>query len=213
MPSVAYAVYVISMDGRPLVSEKFQSAESIPNETLLAGLFTAIQGVASEISKKQSEINNIKINNLSYHFKSFGKYQIVLVTDLSKTPENVLQKLGLRFMKEHGEKLLEGISDQTVFEPFINTINEVVREEFFTDDLKLINPTKKFSPVEIYHLPTYLQSTALAMITLKEGSVEQIATESGSNLRDTEQYLQVLQKMGLIGRKITEDGSIYFCSF
>jgi len=210
---ISYAVYVISMDGRPIVSEKFQSAESIPNETLLAGLFTAIQGVASEMTQKKSEVNSIKIDNLSYHFKSFGKYQIVLVTDLSKTPENILHKLGLNFMKEYGEKLMNGFIDKSVFRPFIKTINEIVREELTTDDFKMINPSKKFSPGVLYELPANLRSIALAIIALKEGSIDQIAKESGNNLRDTEQSLQILQQMGLIGKKVADEHPVYFCSF
>ncbi|MHA2224601.1 MAG: hypothetical protein ACXAC8_05325 [Candidatus Hodarchaeales archaeon] len=210
---IAFAVYVISMDGRPIVSEKFQSAGSIPNETLLAGLLTAIQGVASEMTQKKSEINSIQIDNLSYHFKSFGQYQIVLVTDLPKTPETVLQKLGLRFMKEHGEQLMEGFLDTTGFKPFITTINEIVRNELIIDDSKMINPTKKFSSGELYQLPEFLQPTALAMIALKEGGIDQIAAESGISKQDTEKYLQTLQEKGLIGKKVTNEHSVYFCSF
>ncbi|MHA1978213.1 MAG: hypothetical protein ACW98F_14730 [Candidatus Hodarchaeales archaeon] len=210
---IGYAVYVISMDGRPIVSEKFQSAKTIPNETLLAGLLTAVQGVASEITKKaDAEINSIMIDNLSYHFKSFGQYQIVLVTDLPESPENLLQKLGLSFMKDFGETLLEGSFDQEKFVPFITSINEIVKEELITDDTKMINPTKKFSSGELYQLPEELQPTALAMISLKEGNVEQIAEESGKDLIETERHLEKLQEIGLIGKKLG-DHPLYFCSF
>ena len=90
---IIYAVYIISIDGLPIVSEKFQSAESIPNEVLLAGLFTAIQGVMSEVTHQRANLDSINVDNLSYHFKSFGKFQLVLVTNLSATPKNILQKL------------------------------------------------------------------------------------------------------------------------
>ncbi|MHA1946047.1 MAG: hypothetical protein ACXAC6_13565 [Candidatus Hodarchaeales archaeon] len=210
---IGYAVYVISMDGRPIVSEKFQSAKNIPDDTLLAGLLTAVQGVAAEITKKDdAEINSIMIDNLSYHFKSFGQYQIVLVTDLHESPENILQKIGLRFMKEYGEILLNGSFDQKKYRPFINSINEIVKEELITDDAKMINPTKKFSSGELYQLPEELQPTALAMISLKEGNAEQIAEESGKNLKETEEYLEKLQQIGLIGKKMS-DVPLYFCSF
>ncbi|MHA2173242.1 MAG: hypothetical protein ACXACP_01165 [Candidatus Hodarchaeales archaeon] len=210
---IGYAVYVISMDGRPIVSEKFQSAKTIPDETLLAGLLTAVQGVASEMTKNdEAEINSIMIDNLSYHFKSFGQYQIVLVTDLPESPENILQKLGLRFMKEFGETLLNGSFDQKRFMPFITSINEIVKEEMITDDTKMINPTKKFSSGELYQLSEELQPTALAMISLKEGNAEQIAEESGKNLKETKAFLEELQQLGLIGKKLG-DVPLYFCSF
>jgi hypothetical protein len=210
---IGYAVYVISMDGRPIISEKFQSAQSIPDETLLAGLLTAVQGVASEMSKKEdAEINSIMIDSLSYHFKSFGQYQVVLVTDLPESPDTILQKIGLRFMKEYGETLLNGSLDRKKFIPFIASINEIVKEEMITDDAKMINPTKKFSTGELYQLPEELQPTALAMISLKEGNVQQIAEESGKNLKETLWHLEKLQEIGLIGKKMTDD-PIYFCSY
>jgi hypothetical protein len=210
---IAYAVYVISMDGRPLVSEAFQSAETIPNEMLLAGLMTALQGVASELSQGKSGLKNIKIDNLSYHFKSFGQYQIVLVTDLSKTPENVLHRLGLQFMKDFGEELINDSLDLNTFQPFVDSINKIVREELTIDESKMIVPTKKFSSGELYQLSSSLQSTALAMIALKEGSLEEIASESEKSINDTVKNLEALQEMGLIGKKVTDDRTCYFCSF
>ena len=143
---IIYAVYIISIDGLPIVSEKFQSAESIPNEVLLAGLFTAIQGVMSEVTHQRASLDSINVDNLSYHFKSFGKFQLVLVTNLSATPKNILQKLGFRFMKDYGEQLMNNNMNRIEFEPFIQTINEIINEETITDSSKLINPRKKFSP-------------------------------------------------------------------
>ena len=52
---IAYAAYIISLDGRPLVSSKFQSAASIPNDLLLSGLFTALQIVLSELTSVEAE--------------------------------------------------------------------------------------------------------------------------------------------------------------
>ena len=210
---IAYAVYVISMDGRPLVSETFQSVETIPNEMLLAGLMTALQGVATELSQGKSGLKSIKIDNLSYHFKSFGQYQIVLVTDLPETPENILHRLGIQFMKDFGEQLIKDSLDLNTFQPFSDTINEIVREELTIDNSKMIIPTKKFSSGELYQLPSHLQPTALAMIALKEGNVEEIASESEKSIEDTVDNLESLQDMGLIGKKVTNDHVSYFCSF
>ena len=210
---IAYAVYVISMDGRPLVSETFQSVETIPNEMLLAGLMTALQGVATELSQGKSGLKSIKIDNLSYHFKSFGQYQIVLVTDLPETPENILHRLGIQFMKDFGEQLIKDSLDLNTFQPFSDTINEIVREELTIDNSKMIIPTKKFSSGELYQLPSHLQPTALAMIALKEGNVEEIASESEKSIEDTVDNLESLQNMGLIGKKVTNDHVSYFCSF
>ncbi|MFW9855635.1 MAG: hypothetical protein ACFFFG_11270 [Candidatus Thorarchaeota archaeon] len=210
---IIYAVYVISITGKPIVSEKFQSASSIPREALLAGLLTAIQGATTEITVNKSELNTIVVDNLSYHFKTFGRYQIVLVSDISKSPENVLKRIGLRFMKEYGEKLLEGDLNNQTFTPFIKTIREVVQEESYIDNLKMIDPTEKFSPKVLYELPNSLRTVAVTMITLKEGNLDQIAEESGKDVDETKNLLFSLQELGLIGKRITNGNAIYFCSF
>ena len=209
---IGYAVYIISMDGTPLVSEKFQAAESIPNESLLAGLLTAVQGVASELVSKDSQIASMNIDNLSYHFKSFGRYQIVLVTDLIETPKAVLQKLGLLFMKEHGEELLDQTIDTQVFESFTHTIRDVISSVLLTDTSRKIIPTRKFGPGELYNFPEDLRSIALALIALREGSLNDIAHESQKSKKIAQKSLQTLQEMGFVGKKISGKDSIYFCS-
>ena len=200
------------MNGRPLVSEKFQSADSIPNETLLAGLFTAIQGFMYEVTHDEAKLNSITVDNLSYHFKSYGKYQIVLVTDLSETPKVVMQKIGLRFMKEHGEQLFNETTDKTMFEPFIQSINEIIMEKSISDDSRMINPTKKFSPDELFRFSPDIRAIALALITIKEGSVDEIAAESNTDISVTQQHLRILQKKGFIGKRTTGEKITYFCS-
>lgn len=200
------------MNGLPLVSEKFQSASSIPNEVLLAGLFTAIQGVVSEMTHKSAKLNSINVDNLSYHFKSYGKYQLVLVTDLSETPKIIMQKLGLRFMKEYGEQILEDTIDKTIFEPFTQSINEILMEESISDNSRMINPTRKFSPGELFQLSPNIRDIALALIAIKEGNVEEIAIESNTRIIETQQHLQKLQEMGLVGKKTIGEKAIYFCS-
>ena len=141
---IAYAVYVISIDGRPIVSEKFQSADSIPNEMLLGGLFTALQGVAEEMTKNESELKSIEIENLSYHFKSFGYYRIILVTNLPETPDTIIQKLGLSFMKDFGEQLMDGFAETHPYRPFKKTINEIIQSELLIDESKSINRSFNF---------------------------------------------------------------------
>ena len=212
---IAYAVYVISIDGRTIVSKKFQSADSIPNELLLGALFTALDGVAKEMTKSDSELKHIEIDNLSYHIKSFGHYRIVFVTDLAQTPEDVIQKLGFSFMKDYGEQLLEGFSDIHPYRPFKDTISQIIDSEptISSDQSNTIIPTMKFSSSVIFDLPEQVQSTALAMITLIEGTIEDISTESGNTTQDTSMHISSLQKMGLIGKKFINNHILYFCSF
>jgi hypothetical protein len=211
---IAYAAYVISIDGRPLVSTKFQSSDSIPNEILFGGLVTALQGVASELTENNSELKSMKIEDLSYHFKSFGYFRIVLVTDLPDRPENVIHKIGLRFMKEHGEQIIDlGLINESDFESFQCMMKEIIQDELVIDESNLINPTKKFNTSELVNLDETIQPTALALIALKEGTANQIAKESGIDEQETFYNIHQLQEKGLIGKKKVKGETTYFCLF
>ena len=207
---IVYAVYVISESGTTLVSENFHATDRIPDAILLGGLLTALQFVANELH--HSEMKSIEIEGLSYHIRSFGLYRIAVVTDVTKTPEDIIQTLGLRFMKEYGEVLLEQIYRPALFLPFKKTIHEIIQTVMVTDDSKLITPAKKLSTGEIFGLPHHLQATALAMVSLQEGTVEEIAKESGNTPDVTKKNLVALNERGLIGIKQKNDKTMYFCS-
>ncbi|MHA1991072.1 MAG: hypothetical protein ACW981_08885 [Candidatus Hodarchaeales archaeon] len=211
---IAYAAYVISIDGRPFVSVKFQSADSIPDDLLLGGLFTALQAVTSELTSKKSELNSILIENLSYHFKSFGDFRIVLVTNLQQEPKNLLHMLGLRFLKEYGEQIIDlGVFDESDFVHFKLVMKELISHELSIDESSTINPSVKFTTGEIYSLESAIRPTALAMISLREGTAIQIAKESGLNEEKTYNNLNQLQERGLVGKKNINGETKFFCSY
>lgn len=207
---IVYAIYVVSESGITLVSEHFHAIDEFPDEILLGGLITALQQMAIDIH--HSEMKTMEIEGLSYHIRSFGLFRIVLVTDGPQSPEHLIQTLGLRFMKEYGELLLDKIVFTQRFLPFKKTIHELIQLGMVTDDSKSIQPTKKLRTGEIFNLPHYLQATALAMVFLQEGTVEEIAEESGITPDVTRQNLTVLNERGFIGIKQKNDKTFYFCS-
>lgn len=204
----------MTSDGKTILSENFQSIEGVPDEQLLGGIISALQAVTAEMTKNRSEMKSIEIEGLSYHIRSFGLYRIVLITNVLKTPEDMIQKLGMRFMKEYGEILVDEILTVPLetFKPFRKTIQELITDETITDDLKSINPAKMLSTGEIFSLPHDFQSTALAMVALQEGTVEEIAAESGNDADKTAEFLDGLRGMGFIGVKMREGKTTYFCS-
>lgn len=209
---LVYAVYVIAEDGRTILSENFQSTEDVPDEILLGGLLTALQYVAIEMTKDKSEMKSIKIEGLSYHIRSFGLIRIVLVTDVPKTPEEIMQTLGLRFINEYGDVLMQTDFNLEIFDPFKQTIQEIVKKFFGYDESISIIPSKRLNTGEIFSLPHYLQSTALALVSLEEGTIKDIAKESGEKLKVTKKNLATLKEKGFIGTKEKKKETIYFCS-
>ncbi len=211
---IVYALYIIDEGGRPLISQYFQSSDDIPNEVLFGALFTAFKDLAADVTAQKSwEMKSIGIERLFYHTKSFGPFNVVIVTNTQKGPENLLQTIGLRFMKEyHTEILQDFLVDFRLFDPFKETIQEIVQEENLVDESGQLKPTKRFSVGNIFDLPSDLQTTALALITIEEGTLEEISKESGESKDRTEESLNSLQKMGYIGRKAKNGKQVFFYS-
>jgi hypothetical protein len=208
---IVYAVYIITEDGRTILSENFQSTKGLPDDVLFGGVLTALQAMTAEMTNHRSEMKSVEIEGLSYHIRSFGLIRVVLVTDAPKTPEDILQVLGLRFIKNYGEVLMQTDFDLNIFNPFRITIKEIV-QQLVTDVSKSIQPAKKLTTGEVFSLPTELHSTALALISLESGTLNEIAMESGNTVKTTEKNLTALQDKGFIGTK-KENGSVkYFCS-
>ncbi|MFW9930346.1 MAG: hypothetical protein ACFFD1_13200 [Candidatus Thorarchaeota archaeon] len=207
---VIFALYIVSINGKILVSENFHTENEIPNTVFLGGLINALQGIAKQLNK--SDMKSIEMEGLFYHFKSFGIYRVVLVTDSSERPDSVLNRLGLRIMKEFRELIEENQLSEKYVDQFHPIAFEILNNDFVSDESKLINPTKKFGTEEIYDLPHNLKKTALAMVLLKEGTTEEIAMESGINKETTKSNLLLLQKMGFIGTRKKNGEKLYFCS-
>ena len=205
---IIYAVYIIKKDGVTILSEHFQSAEELPNQLLLGGLLGAIQSFSIETLGE--EMKTIESEGLAYHIRSFGLYLIALITDLNKEPDNLIQELGLRFMRMYGEQILENEARIDKFYPFKNIIREVLGQTY--DETASIKPSKILNTKEVFELPSELKPVALAVLTLGEATLEDISKEAELSLTDTEALVLQLQHKGYLGKKEQKDKVLYFSS-
>lgn len=205
---IIYAVYIIKKDGITLLSEHFQSEDELPNNLLLGGLLGAIQTFSKETLGE--EMKTIESEGLAYHIRSFGLYLIALITDLNKEPDDLIQELGLRFMKMYGEEMLGNTSRIDRFYPFKNIIREILGKSF--DETNSLKPSKVLNTKEIFELSGELKPVALALISLGEATIDEIANESNLDEIETEQRLTQLQVKGYIGKKERNNQIFYFCS-
>ncbi|MHA2244681.1 MAG: hypothetical protein ACXADY_06895 [Candidatus Hodarchaeales archaeon] len=164
------------------------------------------------MTKTNSEMQLIEIEGFSYHFRSFGFFWVVLVTDVPKIHENLIQMVGLRFINDYGNILMDWNSNLDIFTPFSDTIHEIIKTETTIDESRSIKPRKKLGTGEIFTLPSNLQKTAIAMISLEEATIKDLMKESGENKDVIIKNLTVLQKMGFIGKKQGKRKTTYFCS-
>ena len=143
--------------------------------------------------------------------RSFGFYSVILVTDLTKGPGNIIQELGFRFMKRYGENMLDKATRLDKFSPFKETIREIIGLQSY-DESGSIKPSKILNTKDIFELPVDLQPIALAMISIGEGTVSQIAKESEVEINELQQKLIQLQKLGYVGKKTKDESTLFFCT-
>ncbi|MHA1945564.1 MAG: hypothetical protein ACXAC6_01055 [Candidatus Hodarchaeales archaeon] len=211
---IVYAIYIIDDGGRPLLSQHFQSTDNIPDEVLLGAVLTAFKDLSADVtSQKTWGMETLGMGRLFYHTKSFGPFNVFIVTNTPKGHENLLRTIGLRFMREHHQEVVHDyFGDLRIFDTFKQTIQEILQEQNLVDESGRIISTKRFSVGEIFDLAIDLQATALALITLEEGTLEEISKESGESPIQTVNSLNELQKMGFIGRREKEGKQVFFYS-
>ncbi len=203
-------MYVITKDGREIMSEIFQSPENVPNQSILSGLLSAFQYMSEDLTKREGAAEKLSLSGLVYHIRTFSDFMVVLVTDADSPPAKVIDSIGWRFMQLYGEEIERWGGNQTIFEEFRGVINSIVKKHI--DKSRSVDPNKRLDTATIYLLPKEIQSTALAIATLEKATVSQVAEEVNQELADVEKHLITLQKEGYIGIRDQDGELLYFCT-
>ncbi|MHA2271697.1 MAG: hypothetical protein ACXACI_07530 [Candidatus Hodarchaeales archaeon] len=123
------------------------------------------------------------------------------------------EKVSKRFMK----KYVEGLFDEAVnilFDTFPPAEKPAHRETMGEIGQRVgisTRPTRKLSTGEIVFLPHHIQPTAIAIVTLLEGTVEEVAEESNIDPDRTLKNLNALRERGYLGVKVKGGKTIYTC--
>jgi hypothetical protein len=75
-----------------------------------------------------------------------------------------------------------------------------------------VKPLKKLTTGEIFNLPFELQDTAITMLSLDEGTAEEIAKATDIPVNEILPKIETLQMMGYIGRIQKGGKTVYFRS-
>ncbi len=124
------------------------------------------------------------------------------------------QPLGIHFMKEYVEGLVDDALNVVLdsFSSSPKTRQDGLSPERLSEEVLSLKPTKILSPKEILYLPHQFKATALAVVTLQEGTLEEIAAESGIDQDRTQKHLARLREMGYVGVKMSAGKPTYYCS-
>lgn len=198
---VLYAVYLITNDGREMMSEIFQSPKNIPNNAILSALLTAFQAMSEDLTKKPGAAEQLNLSGLNYHIQFFGNFQVVLVTDRDSRPSKVLSTLGWRFFKNYAEVLTTWTGNQSLFDNFRSDIREVVMKHLDVDMTSSLDPTKILDTATIFDMDSNLRPTALAILTLEKASLIEILDEVNIEEELLLTHLEELKEQGYVGVK------------
>ncbi|MHA2253189.1 MAG: hypothetical protein ACXAD7_22700 [Candidatus Kariarchaeaceae archaeon] len=206
---ILYAAYIITIDGREILSEIFQSPENVPNQSILSGLLSAFSYMSQDLTQQEGAAEKLSLSGLIYHIRNYGDFMVVIVTDADNAPSKILDSIGWRFLQDYGEELDSWRGNQTIFEDFRGIIDDIVHK--YIDESRSVDPSKKLDTASIYHLPKEIQATALAITTLETASIAEVAEEVQIDPTIVGEYLQTLHKDGYIGVRQKDEGLVYFC--
>lgn len=205
---IVYAVYLMTVDGIELVSEKFQSQVTIPDTTLLSALFIAFQQMADSVTSLGIP-KKICFDEMTYHLQSFGNFQVVIVTDTDKGPRDLLYTLGYQFMG-HSSHLIRFDGNISRFEAFRDVIKKVIAGSASADLSKSLNPGAFLDARTIMSLPQKVQKTARAVISYGSSSFEDLLEELNCEEPELIENLEYLRKNGYVGIKSVNGVNHYF---
>lgn len=209
------SVYLLLPDGRCIFSKSYVETEIDPH--LLGGLLNAFN-IASQQWLREGVRKFVSEEGRNFIIKDFSSFLVVIAGILNTDEELILEKIGLKFLSKYGntiEKWQEGnIGILKDFEQDLNKILNLDRDK--NTSRILIKGQKLDEPyldsLTIISLPKDLQKTALALLTLKEASLETIAKETSRSIMQERQFVEELVKLGYIRKeeKGKPESDVYF---
>lgn len=212
------SVYLLLPDGRCIFSKSYKDkGNQQVDPHLLGGLLNAFN-IASHQWLKDGVRKFVSEEGFNFIIKDFSSFLVVISGILNADEESILEKIGLIFLSKYGnqiEKWQQG--NIGIIKNFENDLNKVLR---IPDSVAASNETKPtikneepyLDSLTIISLPKELQKTALALLTLKNASIEEVVNETKRPIESEQENLEKLVSLGYILKKITviENKIIYF---
>ncbi len=203
-----YSVYLISIDGRPIVAEIFENHPNLFEKHLFCRLIATLQSKVYELIRNGIDI--IRINDINYHLKYFEKFHVVIACELANLDRHTLDRIGRSFIKDYKKNFANWSGEEKEFTDFRVKIKDIIAKSTDFNFRNPIDPSKPLDTINIYQLPKALQRTALVMATLQMGTVREIARQLDEETDIVQGYLTILQQEGYVGVIDRGARSMYF---
>ena len=209
------SVYLLLPDGRCIFSKSYIETEIDPH--LLGGLLNAFN-IASNQWLKEGVRKFVSEEGRNFIIKDFSSFLVVIAGVLNADEEIILEKIGLKFLSKHGatiEKWQEG--NVGILKDFEQDLNKILNVDTDKGTSRILIKGQKLEEayldsLTIISLPKDLQKTALALLTLKEATIESISKETKRSIEEEKRFVEELVKLGYIRKQIktNTDLNVYF---
>ncbi|MFX1537698.1 MAG: hypothetical protein ACFFDI_26170 [Promethearchaeota archaeon] len=198
-------IYILQKNGRSLFSKSLR--KNIPKPELIGKFLSAIGSFAKEMTG--GTVRTFEVGGMTFHFKDFRLFYVVIGADPIPTIDAMLEKIGLAFLQKYGEEIQESDISDKKFDSFEDQVQNVLNE-FGVEDPDVKTPTKPLDALSVAMLSDSIRKSAFAALTLRKFTVEEIAEETERDIELERENLKILLKEGYIGLQKKNSQKIYF---
>jgi len=208
------SVYLLLPDGRCIYSKSYKT-ESITDPHLLGGLLNAFN-IASHQWLKDGVRKFVSEEGLNFVIKDFASFLVVISGILKDSEEYILDKIGMKFLSKYGNQIEKWKNGNIgILRNFDSDLIKILELDQQDDYSK--NVTRMISKDDLYldsltiiNLPSIQQKTALAMLSLKNCTAEEISIETHRSIELEIENLESLVQQGYLYKKIFNTGKIHY---
>lgn len=195
-----YAVYILSIDGRPLFGDLFRTQDSLPANIISTGLLEAMNRVHQDLSIATDRIDHLDTQEeITYFMKKYGDISVFIASNILDSPYNIADTIAWKFLRKYGSTNFLDESDVKIPSEEISTFIQEIMEEH--SEIKLVMSRQKgkiLTPIAIFDLPPAIQDTAISMLTFNRASPQEIADDLAIDVELALQNLKKLEQMGYL---------------
>lgn len=125
-------VYIMRKSGECLISRKYGSLEA--DDDLVTGFLSAILNFGEQIGGERVE--SIIMGNKKFVYTVMNDIIFIAYADKDDPVKESLELIGQKFMEKYSETLREWRGDRSIFEDFMNAMDELLGEEGKGRDMK-----------------------------------------------------------------------------